>query len=157
MKQKLSWKEKLSDQKDLPKTGPIPIKMQKRWGNGTLLIPSPQQVNTVMQQVPKGKIITVNEIRQKLAKQHRTTITCPIVTGIFVWIAAHAAEEEANEGKKRITPYWRTLKSNGELNPKYPGGIENQKKKLKAEGHKLISKGDKYTVQDYKKLIFSFK
>ena len=106
-----------------------------------------------MKKVPKGKLITINEIRGILAKKHGADFGCPITTGIFAWIAAHAAEEEAAEGKKRITPYWRTLKTKGELNPKYPGGIENIKRRLKSEGHTVINKGKKYVVADYEKSL----
>lgn len=49
-----------------------------------------------------------------------------MTTGIFAWISAHAAEEAAAEGVQDVTPYWRTLKSDGELNEKYPGGVEQQ-------------------------------
>ncbi len=66
---------------------------------------------------------------------------------------ANAAEEMASEGKKRITPYWRTLKAGGELNPKYPGGIRNIRSRLKAEGHKVVSKGKKFIVEDYGKSL----
>ncbi len=66
-------------------------------------------------------------------------------------IAARAAHEAMEEGKKRITPYWRTLKSGGEVNPKYPGGIEDQKARLEAEGHKVIQRGRTYLVKDYEK------
>lgn len=52
-------------------------------------------------------------------------------------IAARAAEEMAGEGKKDITPYWRTLKSKGELNEKYPGGVEAQAARLREEGHTI--------------------
>jgi hypothetical protein len=103
--------------------------------------------------VPKGKLITINEIRIYLAKKHRVTIGCPITTGIFAWIAAHAAEEAAEDGAKRITPYWRTLKSGGELNPKYPGGIPNLKIHLEAEGHRVLKKGKRYLVADFQKAL----
>jgi hypothetical protein len=66
--------------------------------------------------VPKGKLITVNEIRAALAKKHGASIGCPITTGIFALVAARAAAENEADGKKRITPYWRTLKAQGELN-----------------------------------------
>jgi len=79
-----------------------------------------------------------------LAGRHRVTIACPITTGIFAWIAAHAAEEAKSEGRKRITPYWRTLKTGGELNPKYPGGIEGIRAHLEAEGHQVVSKGKRW-------------
>ncbi|MFQ6079623.1 MAG: hypothetical protein ACE5NJ_10890, partial [Thermodesulfobacteriota bacterium] len=80
-------------------------------------------------------------------------IGCPITTGIFAWIAAHAAMEEAVEGKEEITPYWRTLKAGGELNPKYPGGIKGQRARLQLEGHRVVQKGKKYIVVDYEKSL----
>ena len=43
----------------------------------------------------------------------------------------------ASEGKKDITPYWRTLKGKGELNEKYPGGVVAQAEHLEAEGHAI--------------------
>mgnify|MGYP002008810771 FL=1 len=84
-------------------------------------------------------------------KKHRTDFTCPITTGIFPWIAAHAADELAQQGRKRITPYWRTLKSDGQINPKYPGGIEAIREKLEAEGHTVIQKGKRFLVENLKK------
>ncbi len=72
---------------------------------------------------------------------------------MFAYIAANAAAEEASEGKKRITIYWRTLKTRGELNPKYPGGIEDLRKRLDSEGHRVIQKGKRYHVEDYDKCL----
>ena len=94
----------------MPRVVPIEGKLSKKWGTGTCVIPSPKEVNELMRKVPKGKLVTINQIRETLAKKHKTTIGCPITTGIFARIAAGAAEEEAKEGKKNITPYWRTLK-----------------------------------------------
>jgi alkylated DNA nucleotide flippase Atl1 len=130
-----TWQEKLTDNKGLPKIGRVMGRMRKTWGTGTLVVPAPIEVDEVMRRVPKGRVTTINQIRAALAKKHHVEMCCPITTGIFSWIAAHAAEEAAAEGKKRITPYWRTLKGSGELNPKYPGGIESQAQRLRAEGH----------------------
>jgi len=149
MAKKKSWREKLADSKDLPKVIEINDKMSKRWGTGTCVIPAPIEVDEIMKTVPKGKLITINDIREKLARKHGATIGCPITCGIFAWVAAHAAEEEAAEGKKDITPYWRTLKSGGVINEKYPGGVDNLKKLLESEGHKVMQKGKKYVVEDY--------
>jgi hypothetical protein len=133
-KAKKSWREKLADSKGLPKIGEVTGRMTKRWGTGTMVVPAPLEVDELMRRVPKGRVTTVNEIREALARKHRVNFTCPITTGIFAWIAAHAAEEAAAAGRKRITPYWRTLKSTGELNEKYPGGVTAQSKHLRAEG-----------------------
>lgn len=153
-KLKKSWQEKLSDSKDLPKVVRITPKMAGRFGTklgDTVVIPAPIEVNDIMKKVPKGKLITINQIREILAKRHCATIGCPITTGIFAWVAANAAEEIAKESKQVSTPYWRTLKTGGEINYKYPGGIQAQKKLLVNEGHKVIQKGKKYIVIDYEK------
>jgi hypothetical protein len=153
MPKKKSWQEKLADSKDLPQVGKIEGKMTKRWGTGTMVIPAPLEVDALMKRVPKGKLVTINELRTALAKKHKVSIACPITTGIFAWIAAHAAEEAAAEGKKRITPYWRTLKSGGELNPKYPGGVAKLRKLLEAEGHRVVPKGKRMLVVGYEERL----
>jgi alkylated DNA nucleotide flippase Atl1 len=155
MKRKKTWQEKLQDSKDLPKVVKYDKKKPKQWKPGTYVIPAPIEVDKIMKQVPKGKVITINEIRKILAKKHKAQFGCPITTGIFSWIAAHAAAEAEAEGKKKVTPYWRTLKTGGELNPKYPGGIDNIKRRLEAEGHEVIQKGrsKKLIVSDHEKAL----
>jgi len=150
-----TWQEKLADDKGLPKVEEITDKMSKRWGMGTFVIPAPREVDEVMKKVPEGKLITVSEMRVILAKKHGATIGCPLTTGIFAWVAAHAAAEAAAEGKKDITPYWRTLKSGGELNEKYPGGVEAQATRLREEGHTIEpGKGKKPPkVKDFEKAL----
>jgi hypothetical protein len=148
-----SWREKLADDKDLPKVGRVMGNMTKRWGKGTMVIPAPREVDALMRRVPKGKLITIQELRSLLAKKHKVSIACPITTGIFAWIAAHAAEEAAAEGKRRITPYWRTLKSNGELNAKYPGGVQKLRRQLIAEGHRIAAKGKRLFVVNYEQKL----
>jgi hypothetical protein len=128
--------------------------MTRRWGRGTMVIPAPCEVDEFMKKVPRGKLVTINDIRTGLARKHRVDIGCPITTGIFAWIAAHAAEEAAAAGEKRITPYWRTLKSGGELNIKYPGGIAGLKRRLRAEGHQVVKKGKRYLVADFERAQF---
>lgn len=150
---KKSWQEKLHNSKDLPKVVQLDVRQVKKWGKGTMAIPSPMEVNGFMKNVPAGKIITINKIRQKLAQKHKASIGCPITTGIFAWIAAHAAEEAAMQGEKNITPYWRTLKEGGVINEKYPGGIEKQVGLLKSEGHQIIQKGNKWIVEDWEKSL----
>ena len=151
-----SWREKLSDSKDLPRKEEITEKQSKRWGTGTIVIPSPMEVYELMSKVPAGRITTINEIRSALAKKHGATIGCPITTGIFACIAANAAEEERSEGKKEVMPYWRTLKQGGVINEKYPGGVGSLQKHLQEEGHRIVKRGKKYCVDDYKSVLTSF-
>ena len=132
-----SWREKLADDKGLPRVQEVTGTMSQRWGTGTFVIPSPMEVDAIMKKVPEGGLITINQIRAILAREHGANFACPITTGIFAWVAAHAADEDAADGIADITHYWRTLKSGGELNPKYPGGVEAQAARLREEGHTI--------------------
>jgi alkylated DNA nucleotide flippase Atl1 len=152
MVRKKSWSEKLADSKDLPRVEKINAKMSTRWGTGTIVIPAPREVDEIMRKVPEGKVTTINEIRAALARKHNATIGCPITTGIFARIAAGAAEEQKAK-RADITPYWRTLKACGEINAKYPGGVDGQKRILEKEGHKIARKGKKYVVVDFEKSL----
>jgi len=152
---KKSWREKLADDKGLPKVAEVAGKLTKRWGTGTFVVPAPREVDALMQQVPKGRLVTINELHAALARKHKTDFACPITTGIFSWIAAHAAAEAEAAGARRITPYWRTLKTGGELNPKYPGGVAAIGRRLRAEGHRLVAKGKRTLVANYVKNLFT--
>lgn len=144
-----TWREKLRDSKDLPRVERIPPRLQPRWGKGTFVIAAPLEVDTLMRAVRRGRLTTINELRAALALRHRATIACPITTGIFAAIAARAADEDEQQGRQRITPYWRTLKQGGELNAKYPGGVAVQRSRLEAEGHTVVARGSRWFVADH--------
>jgi hypothetical protein len=150
---KKSWREKLADSKGHPTVAEIDCTKTKHWGEGTFVIPAPLEVDAAMKKIRRGKLTTIDAIRAALAKKHGATIACPLTTGIFAWIAAHAADEGENEGRSRITPYWRTLKAGGELNPKYPGGIKNLRARLAAEGHHVVKKGSRYFVVGFEQSL----
>ena len=125
--------------------------IQKYGGNRMYFAP-PLAYDRIMKTIPYGKVVTVGEIRAYLARTNGADFTDPITAGIFVSIAAWASFQRTGDE----TPYWRTLKAGGELNPKYPGGIDAQKEKLEAEGHTIIQKGRKnirFYVKDYEKVM----
>lgn len=149
MAKRKSWREKLADDKDLPRLAPITGAMTRLWGEGTMVVPAPREVDALMRTVPAGQLTTINDLREALAAKHGADVGCPMTTGIFAWIAAHAAEEAEQEGETDVTPYWRTLKGSGELNPKYPGGVERQRRRLEAEGHRVLQKGKNLRVAGF--------
>jgi hypothetical protein len=152
---KKSWREKLADDKDLPKIVQVEAAAAARWGGTTLVIAPPREIDALMRTVPPGRVTTINELRATVARKHGAEAACPITTGIFSWIAAHAAEEARAAGEKAPTPYWRTLKSGGELNPKYPGGVAAARRKLAAEGHGFVRKGTRVFVRDLAAVLHS--
>lgn len=151
---KKSFNEKLNTSKDLPKVEFVGFdsKMAKRFG-GNMLIAAPIQYDEIMKTIPEGKLITSDEIRAFLAKNHGADFTCQLTAGIFINIAANASQERENSGSSDITPYWRTLKKGGELNEKYPDGIDQHRFLLEMEGHEIIKKGKRYFVKDYEKSL----
>lgn len=151
--EKKDFNAMLLDSKDMPKMQIITDeKSIEKYGGDKMYFAPPIDYDKIMKTIPCGKVTTVGDIREYFAKQNAADFTEPITAGIFVSIAAWASfQRTENE-----TPYWRTLKANGELNPKYPGGVEAQKEKLEAEGHTVLAKGRtniKYYVKDYKKAL----
>lgn len=119
-----------------PKLVTPSLKWQQKFGHGKMLIATPLLVDRLIREIPKGNVTTINAIRKKLADDFGADYTCPITTGIFTWIVAHAAEEDKINYASR-SPYWRVVKENGGLNPRYPGGEKHHAQLLKAEGHTI--------------------
>ena len=144
----------LHDSKDMPKIQVITDqKSIEKYGGSRMYFAPPIDYDTAMKQIPLGKVITIGMIRDYFARKNGADFTDPITAGIFVSIAAWASFQRSEDS----TPYWRTLKANGELNPKHPGGIEAQKAALEAEGHTIIERGRtniKYFVKDFGDFLF---
>lgn len=145
----------LNNSKDMPKVKEITDeKAIKIYGGTKMLLAPPIEYDALMKQVPKGKLLMVSQMRTFLATRHNADFTCPLTAGIFVNIAAWASYQRTTD----ITPYWRILKTDGELNDKYPGGTEAQKQKLEAEGHTIINKGkskSRYYVADFQDFLIN--
>lgn len=145
----------LNDSKDMPKIQKITDeKSIQKYGGDKMYFAPPIAYDRVMRLVPYGKLITIGAIREYFAKQNEADFTEPITAGVFVSIAAWASFQR----KEDETPYWRTLKANGELNAKYPGGIDVQRELLEKEGHTVIQKGRtniRYYVKDYERALFT--
>ena len=152
--EKKDFNAMLNDNKDMPKFQVITDeKSIKKYGGSRMYFAPPIDYDKVMRLVPYGKVITVSGIREHFAKISGADFTEPITAGIFVSIAAWASTQR----KEDKTPYWRTLKAKGELNAKYPGGVEAQKEMLEKEGHTIIQKGRKnirYFVKDYENKLY---
>lgn len=128
----------------------------KKYGGEKMYFAPPVAYDEIMKKIPCGKVITVSAIRAFLAEKNHADFTEPLTAGIFVSIAAWASHQRS----EHKTPYWRTLKTGGELNAKYPGGVKAQKEKLEAEGHTVLQKGRKnikYYVKDYEKVLWDLK
>jgi alkylated DNA nucleotide flippase Atl1 len=151
---KKDFNEMLQESKDMPKIKVITDGPSiEKYGGSRMYFAPPIDYDKIMRMIPFGKVITVGKIREHFASKSGADFTDPITAGIFVSIAAWASHQRSDDK----TPYWRTLKANGELNEKYPGGAIKQKEQLEAEGHTIIQKGRKnikYYVNDYDLVLF---
>jgi len=158
---KKTWQEKLKDKSSFPKVLRLEKgfpcynavhKMGAEVGDSVVLV-NPSEVAAIMKQVPEGKLITIVEICKQIARYHGVKACCSLTTGIFIMTAANAVEEAGREGKSLGIPYWRTLKADGFLNEKYPGGQETHKRLLEGENFRVIARGKKYQVGYYEKYL----
>jgi hypothetical protein len=155
-KSRTSWREKLEKPQEA-KLVKVPPKMS-RFGTGMMLIPTPKLVDDLIRKVPRGKLLTVGEMRRKLAADFAADVTCPLTTGIFVRIVAEAAEEDRSNGRQKITPYWRVIKDDGSLNPRFPGGVAQQTRYLRSEGFPVSPNGKKPPiVREFERKLFKLK
>lgn len=77
----------------------------------TMLVPTPEIVNTYISNIPTGHSVTLQQMRKDLAATYHAAYCCPITSGIFVRIAAEAAYEAHINGSQLadITPFWRII------------------------------------------------
>jgi len=144
MSQRKSWRDRLEGDGKQSQLGPIPPRMGRKWGPGTMVVPNGIEVEEMVARIPEGAVATSLEVAEAIALKHGTTIACPATTSIYMWIAAHASEESPSPAGE--VPFWRALKVGGELNENYPGGIERQRAMLEAEGHAVTQKGKRFYV-----------
>lgn len=152
---RIPWRTKLEyPNAKLPKIVAVPPKWRKQYGSGKMVIAHPLEVDELIRRVPKGKLVTVAQLRKRLARKHRADHTCPLTTGIFVRIVSEVAEEDRRAGKKQIAPYWRVVRDDGSLNEKFPGGSAGQAWRLRAEGFSVgAGKGSKLRVRDFERCL----
>ena len=162
-----TWLQKLKNHEGFPKV----LKLEKRFpcfsavnkmgaeeGDPVVLV-NASEIWPLMARVPKGRLITIWEICRNIAKKHDVKACCSLTTGIFIMTIANAVEEAIVQGDRSPLakiPYWRTLKADGFLNEKFPGGLEAHKKRLIKEGHEIIARGKKYQVPDWEKHLWKF-
>jgi alkylated DNA nucleotide flippase Atl1 len=154
---KKSWEDKLVDKAGWPKMLTLERRlpcysavhrMGAEEGDRVVLV-NPSEVTAVMAAVPNGKLITIVEVCRLLAKKHGAQACCSLTTGIAIMTAANAVEEAARQSRDLGIPYWRTLKSQGFLNEKYPGGISGHRRLLEDEGFSVRTKGKRAFVENY--------
>lgn len=152
MKKEKNYKQIILNQKDLPKILHFNQEEAKRFQGESMVVAPCIDYQDVISQIPSGYLLTIDLLRKIIARKYNVDLTCPFTCGIFVNIVAWASFQD-----KTCLPYWRVIKSDGQLNEKLPGGSIKQKQLLEKEGFKVIEKGRKnikYYVSDFEDYLF---
>ena len=125
-------------------------KMQKFYGIGTMLHPDQEMVESMIREIPAGKVATIDSLCDRLARDHDTNVTCPMRTTNFV-----KAISEIHSGLSDASPFWRVIRKNHLLinSPFTRLCVEN----LENEGFQVNQnrKGE-FKVQNLKNRLFTF-
>lgn len=128
-----TWTEKFHTQHE-PEIKKSPRKFADIPEGASMLIATPAIVETYLNQIPKGKETTLQQMRKDLAAEYHAEYTCPVTSGIFLRIVAEKAYEEYTQGKKRIAPFWRMISAQSPAAKKLTFGTEFLKQKRQEEG-----------------------
>ena len=109
--------------------------------------PSARTVQSVVQDIPKGSIATLDSIREYLANRHDVHTACPAAT---LKALIEASNSNPNCG------YWRVVKRKGELIAKLNGGAKKQGSQLAKEGLTIYTTKKVPTVYDLDKHLYDF-
>jgi alkylated DNA nucleotide flippase Atl1 len=153
MKTKKSWQEKMKKPAEIQILD-APPKWRDKYGE-KMLIPTPVVIKQIVQKIPQGKLTTVKTLREYMARKYAVDFACPLTTGIFLRIVAEATEENRQKNIEDNTPYWRVIKDDGTINPKFPGAYELQKQYLENENFTIVKKGRsaKFMVKDFQNFL----
>ena len=104
------WATKLNANPE-PQVRPMPkarIGLQK---GDLCLLPSARLVDDFIRAIPKGKAVSLVDMRATLARRHKAAGTCPVYLGYHLRTVAEAACEARDRGAplRSITPVWRVL------------------------------------------------
>ena len=98
-----------------------------------LHISSPAEIATELRTIAPGSIISIQELRRRLAEKNRSDATCPVSTSIFLRTVAEYTWEEFNRtgSTQDLVPFWRAVESGSPIAKKLnfdPVWIELQQK-----------------------------
>lgn len=99
------------------------------------LLPSARLVDDFIRAIPKGKAVSLLDMRAILARRHKAAGTCPVHLGYHLRTVAEAACGAHDRGAplRSITPVWRVLDADAltlkKLSPRNAAWINERRAK----------------------------
>lgn len=137
----LSWEAKLR-----PELAPRVVDDPRR--GGRLLLPTALLVGEAVAAVPRGQVVTIDQLRRTLAERFDADRTCPLMTGIFAAILAGAVADDLGQRRKPRWPIWRLVRDDGTLHPKWPLDTLYRATMLRQEGVRITQRHGNWAAID---------
>jgi alkylated DNA nucleotide flippase Atl1 len=138
---RLSWSARLR-----PELAPRVVEDSRR--GGSLLLPTPLLVAETVAAIPRGRVMTIGQLRRALAQRFEADATCPLMTGIVATILAGAVVEDLGQRRKPRWPIWRLVRDDGTLHPKWPLDALYRATMLRQEGVRLGRRNGHWAALD---------
>jgi alkylated DNA nucleotide flippase Atl1 len=136
-----SWSAKLR-----PEMEPQVVADRRR--GGRLLLPTALLIGDAIAEVPRGRVVTMSQLRAELARRFDADQTCPLMTGIFATILSGVVAEQLGRNRAPRWPIWRLVRDDGTLHPKWPLDALYRATQLRAEGVRLTRKSGHWAALD---------
>lgn len=112
---------------------------------GRMLKPSNTTVSSLLNEIPRARLITTDVLRKVLAQRHGVQVACPFDT--------KRALEAVARDPNRDGPYWRVVKRNGALIDWFPGGVDRQAALLREEGFVIDTEASSPRVKGFRRSL----
>ena len=99
----------------------------------TMVVPTPELIQSVIKAIPKGKELSLSALRQALAELTSAEVACPVTTSIFLrklivseWSQHQTLPNEKDRSSpKAILPFWRVVNPTMPLYKKLEPAIQS--------------------------------
>jgi alkylated DNA nucleotide flippase Atl1 len=108
-------------------------------------LPTPEMVAETIAAIPRGEVMTMRELRERLAERYGVR-GCAASVGISVQRLVRTAAALLRRGQQAPWPVWRLVRDDGTLHPGWPLDARFRASVLRNEGRAIVWTGHGWRV-----------
>lgn len=102
-----------------------------------MAIGTPDILRQLIATLPKGRVISLKELRQLLAQHLNAEVACPVTTSMYLRIAVEAAfATSKRQTLAQEFPFWRAIEAKSPLFKKLDTMVQDYILKMQTEEHR---------------------
>jgi hypothetical protein len=110
------------------------------------LIPTAPLVAEEVAAVPRGEVLTISNLRERLAARYGADRCCPVATGRLASLLCREVRQQLARGHKARWPIWRLVNDDGSLNSRWVLDARYRASRLREEGLGVTRDGRTWRV-----------